>query len=186
MIHEFSDEELADVRAGTRLRVAAPLLDPLEVEVRPILPDELREAEAEARQRLRLRLFEAGMRSDTMASRAVQGIETRFVDRAIVRRATMCPGSDAPFFSSADEVEQLDACTLATLLGAWKIAQERSAPARDGEEARRLRKALARSSSGMEAAIAHYATALRDYYGKPARELTPGQVAAFLAAREGP
>jgi hypothetical protein len=183
----FSDAELDDVAAGTRLRIPVPFFLALEVEVRPLNETELEEAHAEARSRVRMRLAQRGIGEESMELAA--NLAERAIERSMVVRATMQPGArghvGAPFFGSLADVEELDGSTCSALFDAFSGAQRRISPARDESDAKALAKALSSERSTLDTVRTKYATQLCAYYGAAsACDLTSWQVIKFARLME--
>lgn len=187
MIHgykppQFTDEDVADLALGTRLRLPSPFLDALELDVRPLSEAEIEEARLEARAQVRFRLAQRGLGADLGGS-----LEGRAFERCILARAVLCPGDPAsrPFFANAAAVEELDPSTVSTLFETFTRARERSAPAHDEADVKEIVKALAAQRAPLDAARARHAPELCAFYGVASvRELTDWQTIRFLKLSE--
>ncbi|MCA9608725.1 MAG: hypothetical protein KC619_24140 [Myxococcales bacterium] len=183
----FTLEQVADVRAGTRLRAEGSVGE-AEVHVRPLGEPELEEVRREARQRVDAKLEAEDLLGLSEAMRLEW--QDRMFQRLVLTRAVVRTfGPDVPptpFFGSVADVEALDASSVSTLFAIWTHVQLRACPAGDTDDAEALAHALA-APSGLERVRATHALELCSYYGvNTARTLTDAQVLAFLRLLEAP
>ncbi len=179
----YTDAELADVAAGTRLRAPVLFFAGFEVYVRPLTESELGEACRQARARVQLMLANEGIPDDDTP--ITRGLQSRIIERCIILRATMQPGVSAddasPFFAALADVEALDASTVSTLFATFVEVQQRSSPVSSEADAKALAEAIAERRNGLEHVRARFATELCSYYGvRSVREITDLQIIRYV------